>query len=152
MKKGELQTYESILVIFFFMFIFFIGFVFFYRFTLEDIRSDVLSYEDFKFKQLLGLVPSMYEFRCSFSLSDDECVDISKVISFDRVSKDYFDVFGYKKISITIVYPEEENEIIIYEKIPKVYKTKKEISSPISVYSNKDDRYKIGRLSIEWYY
>lgn len=152
MKKGELQIYESVFVIFFFVIIFMVGFFLFYRFTLEDIRKDNFEFEDYRFKQLIGIVPSMYEVRCSFSLSDKECIDLSKAIAFKKISKDYFNIFGYKKISIKEVYPEDKEAIIIYEKVPNKYKTRREISSPVSIYDAKSDRFKVGKLVLEWYY
>ena len=152
MGKGELQIYESVFVIFFFVIIFVIGFFLFYRFTIEDIRTDNFEFQDYKFKQLIGVIPSMYEVRCSFSLSDTECIDLSKAIAFKKVSKDYFNVFGYKRVSIKEVYPEEKNAIVIYEKVPSKYKTRREISSPVAIYDVTLDRFKVGKIILEWYY
>ena len=152
MRRGELQIYESVLVIFFFILMFLLGFIFFNKYTVDNIKEQALKYEELKFQELTAIIPSMYEFRCSFSFSDDECIDLSKVWAFNRISKDYFNIFGYKKISIKEVYPGEEEEILVYEKVPKKYKTRRIISSPISIYNIKDDTYKVGLLKIEWYY
>src|SRR3989338_8777806 len=114
MRRGEIQIYETILVIFFFVVIFVFGFLFFYKFTLEGIRSDNLDYEEFKSRQLISYIPSMYELRCSSMLAEVECIDLGKISG--------------------------------------KYKSKEVIASPLSIYSPKDDSYKVAKLIIEWYH
>ena len=152
MRRGEIQIYETILVIFFFVVIFVFGFLFFYKFTLEGIRSDNLDYEEFKSRQLISYIPSMYELRCSSMLAEVECIDLGKISGFKKVSTAYFDIFGYKRVIIKEVYPGNAQDFIIYEKIPVKYKSKEVISSPLSIYSPKDDSYKVAKLIIEWYH
>ena len=153
MKKAEIQIQESILVIFFFIIIFIVGFILFYQFTLLGIKNDIESYKAFTSEQLVVVIPSMGEFRCSFLGTEDECIDIGKVIAFERLDDSYLKKdFGNRKIILQVVYPRERNrEYEIYSNVPRRYDSKKILSSLISIYDPKEDTFKVGNLVIEEY-
>ena len=153
MKKAQVQLQESLFVIIIFVVLLIIGLIIFYRFTISGITADINSYEDFKFRAMINTVPSMTEFRCSSLGQDKECIDLEKVKAFTKLNMDYFQEFGYKTVSLEIIYPKEnmESNIDVYSKKPKKYTTTKKISTFVSVYDLEQDRYKVGKLIIEAY-
>lgn len=151
MKKGQLQIQESIFVLIIFIVLLLIGLIMFYNFTISSIKADIASYESSKFRSLIEILPSIPEFRCSNLGQEQECIDLGKVDAFSKLGFDYFKEFGYRKITIEVIYPKEDKSYNVYEKRPRSFRSIKRISSLISLYDPGQDKYKIGKLTVEDY-
>jgi hypothetical protein len=151
LKKGQVQITETLLVLVVFTVLLLIALIVFYKFNITSITSDMNRYEDIKFRYLISTIPSMSEFRCSNLGNDQECIDLDKIIIFKDIGVDYTNIFGFKNITLNIIYPSEDNVYNIYTNKPKVTKTIKRISTFVSVYDSSQDKYKIGKLVIEAY-
>ena len=151
LRKGQIQIQESILVLVIFTVILLIGLILFYNFAIAGIKADILSYEDEKFRSLISVVPSMTEFKCSSLGQDQECIDLSKARAFIDIKQDYGKVFGQKTIKLQLIYPNEDKEYLIYSKRPANVKSARKISTLVSVYDVGQDKYKIGKLTVEAY-
>jgi hypothetical protein len=152
LKKGQVQITETLLVLVVFTVLLLIALIVFYKFNITSITSDMNRYEDIKFRYLISTIPSMSEFRCSNLGNDQECIDLDKVFIFKNiVGTDYNKIFGYKNITLSMIYPMEDNVYNIYSNKPKITKTTKKISTFVSVYDSSQDKYKIGKLVIEAY-
>lgn len=151
LRKGQIQIQESILVLVIFTIILLIGLILFYNFAIAGIKADILSYEDEKFRSLISTIPSMAEFKCSSLGQDQECIDLSKARAFIDIKQDYGKVFGQKTIKLQLIYPNEDEEYLIYSKKPVAVKSARKISTLVSVYDVGQDKYKIGKLTVEAY-
>ncbi len=151
LRKGQVQIQESLFVLIIFAVLLLIGLIIFYRFTIAGIKADINSYEDFKFKALIATIPEMTEFRCSLLGQDQECMDLEKVKGFSFLNEDYFKEFGYKNIMLEVVYPNENKIYTIYDKKPVKYTSIKRVSSLVSIYDSSDNKYKVGKIIVEWY-
>jgi hypothetical protein len=151
LRKGQVQIQESLFVLIIFAVILLIGLIIFYKFTIAGIKADINSYEDFKFKALIATIPEMNEFRCSLLGQDQECIDLEKIKGFNALDEDYFKEFGYKKIGLEVVYPNENKTYGIYDKKPAKYSNIERVSSLISIYDSSDNKHKIGKLIVERY-
>ena len=96
-KKGQLQIQETILVIFIFTLIIGLSLVVFYKFNINSIKEDTLEYEEYKFKQLIDVIPNMPELKLSeIGIESEWCIDLLKAKAFSELQDNYD--FGYKKI------------------------------------------------------
>lgn len=151
LRKGQIQIQESILVLVTFTVILLIGLILFYNFAIAGIKADILSYENEKFQSLISVIPSMAEFRCSNLGQDQECIDLSKVRAFIEIKQDYGKVFGQKTIELQFIYPNEDKKYVIYSKKSASVRSARKISTLVSVYDVSQDKYKIGKLTVEAY-
>jgi len=136
MKKGQVQMQESIFVIFLVMLLILIGMVSFFKYSSAGIEESKLEYEDYRFKQLIGVIPNLPELRCSHLGVADECVDLLKVNAFDW----NYDLFNGKKIEIDGVLVHDDlscSDVRI-------------VSSPISLYNPLVGRNSVANLEIRW--
>jgi hypothetical protein len=156
-KKGQMQTYESILVIFVFVIILFLGMIIFYKFTAAGIEKEVFEFELEKFYNMIGYFPGLSEVSCSYLGDKKDCMDILKLLGVGEIVD-----YGNKEISVEIIYPEmldgvcDErnigycNKIIVYEPgfSGQDYIV---VNSPVSLYNALEDVYYVGLLEIRWY-
>ena len=149
MKKGELTTLETILVIFIFIVLLIIGLIVFYRFNSLSIQREREEYETYKFELLVAVLPNMAELKCSNLNIEEECIDVSKIGGFASLSKDYF---KGKAISISIedVYLKKESWKI-YENKPRNYNRFINVSTPVTLYYPNEKKYSIGVLKLGRY-
>ena len=151
MKRGQLQIQESMLVVMVFLILLILGLILFYRFTIQTIRSDIESYNDFKFTRLTETIPSMQEFRCSNLGNSEECLDLEKIKAFNDLNLDYFEYFGYANITILVVYPRAGEYVQVYYQKPTKINSIRKVSTPVSIYNAKEDRFEVGKLVVEAY-
>ena len=142
MKKGQIQINETMIVIFIFTVMLVIGFVSFFKFTISDIKSDNLEYEEKKAKWLIEFVPNMYELR----LENDLCIDSMKAEAFSMISESYSDLFGLKKISIV-----GSENVVLYNGVGFQGGNSRKYSSPVCVYNSQHDIFSMAKLEVEWY-
>ncbi|MEK6973698.1 MAG: hypothetical protein AABW41_00400, partial [Nanoarchaeota archaeon] len=89
--------------------------------------------------------------RCSNLGQDQECIDLSKVRAFIEIKQDYGKVFGQKTIELQFIYPNEDKKYVIYSKKSASVRSARKISTLVSVYDVSQDKYKIGKLTVEAY-
>lgn len=149
MKKGELTTQETILVIFIFIVLLIIGLIVFYRFNSLSIAREREEYENDKFELLIAILPSMAELKCSNLNVEAECIDVAKIESFSSLANDYF---KGKEISISLedVYL-KDNAWKIYENKPKRFNSFINVSTPVSLYYPNEKKYSVGILKLGRY-
>ncbi len=144
-KKGQLQIQESIIVIFLVMIIIIIGMIFFFKVSSKSIDTDSYAYEEFRFHQMIEVVPNMAEFKCSHLGVEEECLDWLKVRSFTSLGlgEDY-PVFKDK----SIILKKDGVENLIYFDAECL--DARIISSPVSLYDPLLDRYSVAELIVRW--
>ena len=138
-KKGQLQIQETILVLFIFTLIVGLSLIVFYRFNVNDIREDTLEYEEYKFKQLIDVIPNLPELRFSeIGIESEWCIDLLKAKAFSDLQDNYD--FGYRKIGI--------GDLILYDNFRESESVRK-YSTPVCVYE--DGEFEVAKLEVEWY-
>ena len=157
--------HETIIVIFIFLVILAAGMIFFYKFQLRSIQIDQENYQMQQFENVLLTIPCLPEVECSFYGVTEDCIDVSKLLAFQVVSKKnkeyYKKQLGFKKIIIEQVYPfKNANRCTLNNMddcgVWDVYEnprggSKLIIESPISLYFPKSDSYGVGLLKVEEY-
>ena len=112
-SKGQIGTIEMIMVLVVVIIILVIGITFYYNFFIIDIESKKNELNQQEANVLLASLSSMPELQCSFRTVNRDCVDMGKVIAFNRaVANDrshYVDLFGFKKIKIEIIRNDRSN-------------------------------------------
>jgi len=156
-KKGIVQLQESILVMFFIMIIIAMGLIIFYRFSLSSVHNYEDEYRDQQLLSLLITLPN--DFGYSYLGDSKNAIDTTKLFNQDL---DY----GFKKIKIQQVYPVISDEIkctpnsypnncntfVVYDRTSDRFKNKLIESIPISLYYPLDNKYRAGKLIVEYYY
>lgn len=143
-RRGQIGINETILVMFVFFILLMIGIVLFFQFSLNSSRAEIEEYQEFKFKQLISVVPSMNELKYSkLGIEDEWCIDLLKARAFASISDSYD--FGRKKISIF-----SSEDIILYDKISSLATGIRVVNSPICVYDPRSDSFRLGELEIKW--
>jgi hypothetical protein len=169
-KKGQLQIQETILVVFIFIILIMFGLVFFYRVQLASIAEDFNEFQNTRDTINFITIGDLPEFSCSKLGIRESCIDTLKLNSFIALNNSakyrsyYFERFGYKKITITQIYPEKNEKLCsnsqiedcglwnIYENKPlRQTGTKIVRDTPVSLYFPDKDEYGIGILVVESY-
>lgn len=114
----------------------------FYRFNINNIKEDTLEYEEYKFKQLIDVIPNLPELRLSkLAIYSEWCIDLLKAKAFSELQDNYD--FGYKSLSI-----DGPIDIVLYNNSRDSESIRK-YSTPICVYEG--DKYEMAKLDVEWY-
>jgi len=155
-KRGNLQLTESVLVMFFVLVIIAIGLVVFYRFQLNSLHDYENEYREKQIMSMLMTLPN--ELGYTFMGKSENAIDTSRLFSFGN---DY----GFKTIILEEVYPKSSeavdctrenypncNRFIVYDKTSQRFENKLVESRPVSLYYPLEDRFKAGKLIIEWHY
>ncbi len=168
-KHAQLEINETILVIIIFSILAIAGLAVFHRYNTESIKSSILDSQRLAFYSSLNQIPNMPELKCSSQNIQDECIDLFKAFSLASLNQKYFSRFGYRTITLMIIYPrlpEKEcteslfslrdfpncNKLIIYDRKPASYKSIEKISTPVAVYNPLTNEYMLGLLLLEWQY
>jgi len=143
-RKGQLQIQETMLVLFIFIMIVGLSLIVFYRFNLNSINQDVTDYKEYKFKQLISIVPNMPELRLSkLGVESKWCIDLAKARAFGDLQDNY--EFGYKRITISGPF-----EVELYNN-QRDSESVRLYSTPICVYDYFTDTFQMCKLEVEWY-
>ncbi|MBS3172222.1 hypothetical protein J4438_01405 [Candidatus Woesearchaeota archaeon] len=142
-KKAQIGIQETILVIFVFFIVLMIGMIFFFQLNMKSIQNDIDQYNEFRFKQLIDIVPNMAELRYSkLGVEDVYCIDLLKARAFSEISSEYD--FGKKEIKLI-----SGDEIVLYSKIGRGEIRK--VTSPVCVYDPRNGKFYLGELDIGWW-
>ncbi|MBT6995368.1 hypothetical protein HN865_03440 [Candidatus Woesearchaeota archaeon] len=143
-RKGQTGINETILVMFVFFVILMLGMVLFFQFSMSSSRKEIEEYQEFKFKQLISVVPSMNELKYSkLGIDDEWCIDLLKARAFSSISDSYN--FGRKKISI---YSSED--IVLYDKISSRATSIRVVNSPVCIYDPRTELFSLAELEVKW--
>ncbi len=160
-RRGQLQTSETIAVLFIFFVLVLFGIIFYYKYQQVAIRErgeELLSLRAMDTTLKVLFLP---ELMCSKGEAEpeDNCVDLLKVRHANETMQEhledyYFNLFSYSTVSIHQLYP-DERVYLIYNK-PKPSFTRKE--STYFVVSIRDDTqsisnpaYGFGYVQVEAY-
>lgn len=136
---------ETIIVMFIFFIILMIVLVLFFQFNMKSARDEIEEYEEFKFKQLIDVIPNMPELRYSRSggVEDVWCIDLLKARAFSEIS-DRYD-FGFKKIII-----KSGSEIILYDNPARRGEIRK-VTSPVCLFDARNGKFYLAQLEVNWW-
>jgi len=167
MKKGQLQINETIIIVFVFVIIILAGLMVFYRFTMAGIKTDSDNNQIMRYKAMAATFSEIPEIKCSMQGLSESCVDSYKMIIFGKLTelnKDYYiSRFGFKEISLKLVYPQQINGTCsitninncgawnLYSHVPNKYDKKLIVTTPTLVYFPEKDDYGIAMVSIANY-
>ena len=143
-SKGQIGINETILVMFVFFIILMLGIVLFFQFSINSSKNEIEEYQEFKFKQLISVVPTMNEIKYSkLGIDDEWCIDLLKARAFSSISDSYN--FGRKKISI---YSSED--IVLYDKISSRATSIRVVNSPVCIYDPRTELFGLAELEVKW--
>ena len=143
-RKGQIGIQETMLVIFIFFIILIIGMILFFRFSITSAEAEIEEYNEFKFKQLIDVVPNMPELKYSrFGIEDVWCIDLLKARAFSEISERYD--FGFKRITIN-----SSETIILYDNPSRRGEIRK-VNSPVCLYDSRVGRFGLANLIVEWW-
>ena len=119
--------------------------IFFYKVSAKSIEADSYDYEEFRFHQMIEVVPNMAEFKCSHLGVEEECLDWLKVRSFNSLGfGENYSVFKDK----SVILKKDGVENLIYSDAD--CSDARIISSPVSLYDPLLDRYSVAELIVGW--
>ena len=155
-KKSQIQTFETIAVLFIFFILIGIGAIFYVRIYKSNLEITKYGYSQSKSITIAQRVMFMPELQCSEDkVVKDNCIDLLKLEAAKEVINSnkiyYYDLLEFGEINITQEYPSSSDipEWTIYSR-----KLDKPSSSfltyvPISLYNATTRTYGFGILSIE---
>lgn len=120
MKKAQIQSMESIVVLIIVTIMLVIGIIFFSNFQGQDSERMLDQERELNAVSVALQMINLEELRCSTAtIRTERCVDKLKLNAFVGISNSnydfYFDKFGNTNISIQLIHPKlEEEKIHIY--------------------------------------
>ena len=162
-KKGQLQIQETIIAVFIFIVLIMFGLVFFYKVQSSSIANEFKDFQMEKNSIDFITLGELAEFSCSKAGIKESCIDVPKLLIFSSFSKEYFEKFGYKNITIYQVYPKTNSVKCttsnldncglweVYFKKPSKVTSKIVRDAPISLYFPDKDEYALGIMVVEAY-
>lgn len=153
-KKSQIQIGETVAVLFVFFLLIIMGFIFYVSVIKGNIESEKDELSQLKSVGIAQIVLSLPELQCSDDVvkEKESCIDILKLeAAKETISQNeiyYFDLFGFGKIDVKIVYPEDD-VWSPYSRLSDDYKNKFATNIPVSLYDPKIKKYSFGVLSIE---
>lgn len=156
--KAQMKIAENIMIMVVFFILLVLGFVFYARVSGGTIQKEAAEFrqkESIKVSQRAAYLP---ETRCSkMNKVIDDCFDIFKLEfaaeimeTDDDVKLYYFDTFGYAKIFIEEIYPDEK-VYMLYDNVPEEYSSKFSTPIPVSLFNASADSFALGVLYVESY-
>ena len=168
MKKAQIKMAENIgiLVIFFFLLV--IGLLFYSRIQRQSISYEAERLVGIDAVQRAHTIAALPEIQCSTPLDSEtgkqDCVDKYKVLAFgalndsldpDEVTLFYYDILGDSRVTLRQIYPESDQEWVVYDNKPPNYTSLIPAHVPVFVYDELENRplgaYYLGDLFIEVY-
>ena len=141
---------ETIAILLVFFIIVFIGLVLYTNIMKSSVEQKIDEYNELSKIQTVQIVSSLPELQCSMNnIIDLNCVDKLKLIVGSETAEDqnYFDLFGYSRITIKQMFPVAD-EWIFYNRM----RGDRGMSAsyfPISIYDPERDAYNFGIMIVE---
>lgn len=143
-KKAQVKMFETIAVLIIFFFLLAIGLVFYYNYQTASLQAEKEKIAQLYAFQIATKTFSMPELDCSVGgLRLANCFDKIKINEFKNILNEnearffYFKEFGFATIKIQEIYP-NNNEFILYNITPKLYKSKYTSFSPMILFNPLD--------------
>lgn len=154
-KKGQIQSGETITVIVIVSILLLIGLVFLGSFQSESQEADISVERELDEISRSIRLSQMAEFSCPERIARnmDNCVDVHKALAFKSLAQesDYrdflLDKFGAVNISLSMVYPDNKS-IELYSFEPEVISRQVTTFVPIVVYNFTDNSKGFGLLEV----
>ena len=157
-RKSQIQMGETIAIVFIFMVLMIFGALFYLRIMRSG--STIALEENMQLKaiEIAQKASFLPEIQCSEEgIVVDDCIDLYKLDAASQVIANtenrlfYYDSFGYSKISVAKIFPEDSsnNPWIIYENIPDKYNDKKVTYIPVSILDPYSKNSSFGYLGVE---
>ena len=158
MKNAPIQMFETIAVLIVFFFLLVIGATFYFNMQKSVLGKELQKHSQLQSLQAMQKALFLPELDCSFaSVQKDNCFDILKIMKFSEFLKDkavladYFETFGFSRITITQIYPKESLILVLYSNLPADYKSKLVTQSPVLLYNATAQSYYFGVIEVETY-
>ncbi len=161
MKKAQIHLSETVAVLFIFFVLLLFGLLFYYKYTqiaIKEEQEELLGKRAIETSLKTLFLP---ELICSQAEAEtiDNCFDLQKLYSaqplFEREKNYYFDLFGYAKLSVHIIYPEGfDEDIVLYENTKPDWKQREVSYFVVALrdeFTQSEDSYDFGYLQIEVY-
>jgi len=143
-NKAQIGMQETILVMFIFFIILMIGMIMFFQFNMKSTNEKIDGYNEFRFKQLIDVVPNLAELRYSkLGIENIWCIDLLKARAFSQISSG--DDYGFKRITLN-----SGSELVLYEKVRRNGEARV-VTSPVCVYDPRSDKFSLAELKVEWW-
>ncbi len=162
-SKAQLQTQETILVLFIVVVIILLGIAFFLRYQRQSILDERTTYERTQFQHMILTLPEDAAVRCSRFGQKENCVDTLKILAAAPFFQNDPDRYGTMNITFTQLYPAVPSVSCttgtltdcgvwtLYTQRPEHIRTTLKTVTPLSLYRPESDHYVLGLLTIERY-
>lgn len=157
-KSGQLQTGESIMVLFIIMFMGAIALIFVGKMGIGKYEETLEKYEDLDSIETAQLVTSLYEIRCTKQGFEQSCIDKHKAIVFANMTKEnetahqfYYSTLKNSKVDVREIYP-EQTIITLFEHNASERQSGEFIRIPVSLYNSSGDTHAFAVLEITRYH
>lgn len=154
---------ETIMVLVMFFFLVAIGLKFYGNIQIQELKKTQTEFERLDSIKVANILMTLPELSCTtFNEFEGSCVDYHKAQSWNQTDPDimagaYLPVFGYAKIELKLLYPEEridhlpDKNIIIYNTKPTNVINSITTEIPIVSYNAINRTKDFGMLSITTY-
>ncbi|MBS1266904.1 MAG: hypothetical protein MAG795_00873 [Candidatus Woesearchaeota archaeon] len=160
MKKAQTKIFETIAVLVVFFFLLSIGMVFYARESKINSLAERERGYDLQALDVIQVVSNLPELQCSSDgIIIENCFDLAKLESFEELkgknSQYYTNAFGFSRIIIDEIYPNDDNKWEIHNQKPeddRKWSSMDKSTIPISILDNLDNgQYRAAVLTIEVY-
>lgn len=103
MQRAQLQTQETILVLFIIVILIIAGIAFFLKYQTQTIQQERRAYERTHFQDIITTLPESALIKCSKATQKESCVDSLKLLAANQ--KTLKRIYGDINITIYQVYP-----------------------------------------------
>ncbi len=168
-SKGQVGMVEMIMVVVVIAILLGIGLFFYFKFFQNNIEQTAEDLETQESNVLLILAANLPELECSRIGATKNCIDAAKALSAQttmqdqRYRADYTELFGFRSLSIDIIYPDVQNRTCtqatypdcshyeLFTNKPVSYQTSKKYSVVTPLYYPETKTVHIGSLVLEVY-
>lgn len=154
-RKSQAGMFEIIIVLFVFFLLIGFGLIFYARLQKESFDKGSKQALEFRVVRVAQVASSLPELQCSIGNSIKEnCFELEKIEAAKTIisqnTPDYYDMFGFGKIQVFEIYPEEKSWQI-YESKPLKQYDATVIQIPISIYDSVEKKNYFGVLNVTVY-
>jgi hypothetical protein len=153
--KAQIKMFETIAVLVIFFVILIIGLVYYNGTQKREIREMQDEDRVLRAIEIMKITTYLPELQCSMdNVLTANCIDLAKLENFMYVSDQerlyYTSIFGFGKISVREIYPEEKEYILYFNNKSS---TRDIISSPVPIliYDSISRKYYAGVMLVELY-
>src|SRR3990167_6510267 len=118
--KGQMEMMETVVVLIVFLVLIVIGLIGYGYYMKSSIKQMEENEKVERSLLLMNYILNSAEFQCSRNnVVKVNCIDFGKVKAFGELSRgkdiDYRDIFGFSKIGVREIYPDEGDVVYFYD-------------------------------------